>query len=204
MGDKIKPSYCRKGGLECINVIKAITEGLHGSDVYWLGCVVKYIWRWRDKNGVEDLKKAAECLDQLIKGVEKEGAESEPAEPSKPAVATKPSISGWTVVYVECQKPVLLFDRQPNLSELAKAMKDAYKLPTVPSYDRWPGECFLTEFAFYEPNVVIPLRFACMPYTLAEAKHVFKMGYDLCNMSNREPKLTELAKACWLTNRGQH
>lgn len=41
MTDKINPSYYRKGGLECIEAIKAITTGLKGSDAYWLGNVVK-------------------------------------------------------------------------------------------------------------------------------------------------------------------
>ena len=31
MTDKINPSYYRKGGLECIEAIKAITTGLKGS-----------------------------------------------------------------------------------------------------------------------------------------------------------------------------
>ena len=30
------------------------------------GCVVKYVTRWRDKGGVEDLKKARHYLDMLI------------------------------------------------------------------------------------------------------------------------------------------
>ena len=30
------------------------------------GCVIKYVTRWRDKNGVEDLKKARHFLDLLI------------------------------------------------------------------------------------------------------------------------------------------
>lgn len=198
MTDKINPSYYRKGSLECIEVIKAITTGLKGSDAYWLGNVVKYIWRWTDKNGLEDLKKAATCLGRLIEDVEKEGTKYEPAEPSEPAVATKPSISGWTVVYVEGQKPVLLFDHQPNLGELAEAMKDVYNLPTVPSYGSWPNECFLTEFTMHEPST-LPLRFVCMPYTPAESRHVFKMDFDICNMSNREPKVSELIRTCWLT-----
>jgi len=30
------------------------------------GCIVKYVVRWRQKNGVEDLKKAKVYLDKLI------------------------------------------------------------------------------------------------------------------------------------------
>lgn len=35
------------------------------------GCVVKYVSRWRNKNGVEDLKKARHFLDMLIEAEEK-------------------------------------------------------------------------------------------------------------------------------------
>jgi len=30
------------------------------------GCIVKYVTRWRDKGGVEDLRKARHYLDMLI------------------------------------------------------------------------------------------------------------------------------------------
>lgn len=33
---------------------------------YFLTCAFKYIWRFEGKNGLEDLKKARECLDIAI------------------------------------------------------------------------------------------------------------------------------------------
>lgn len=33
---------------------------------YLEGCVIKYVSRWRDKNGVEDLRKAQHYLEKLI------------------------------------------------------------------------------------------------------------------------------------------
>ena len=36
------------------------------------GCVVKYVSRWKNKNGVEDLKKAKHFLDLLIEDTEKQ------------------------------------------------------------------------------------------------------------------------------------
>ncbi len=33
---------------------------------YFEGNVIKYVSRWRDKGGVEDLRKARHCLDKLI------------------------------------------------------------------------------------------------------------------------------------------
>lgn len=35
------------------------------------GNIVKYVWRWRSKNGVEDLRKARFYLDRLIANAER-------------------------------------------------------------------------------------------------------------------------------------
>ena len=61
--------YC-KGGLECIQVIKAqLTPEQNKGYLY--GNVLKYLWRWPDKNGLEDLRKAAKYLEWLQEEVEK-------------------------------------------------------------------------------------------------------------------------------------
>lgn len=41
-------------------------------EAYWWGCVFKYLWRWPLKNGLQDLRKARQCLDYLIDVVESE------------------------------------------------------------------------------------------------------------------------------------
>lgn len=40
------------------------------------GCAIKYLCRWRAKNGVEDLKKARHFIDMLIEMEEKRNADS--------------------------------------------------------------------------------------------------------------------------------
>lgn len=62
--------YKSKSGLEVIEVIRAFTEDLEGLEGYYTGNVLKYMCRWKKKNGLEDLKKARVYLDWLI---EKEG-----------------------------------------------------------------------------------------------------------------------------------
>jgi hypothetical protein len=57
-------------GIECIDAIEAATERLLGLEAVCTGNVLKYIWRWKDKNGVEDLKKAKWYLEKLIKEAE--------------------------------------------------------------------------------------------------------------------------------------
>lgn len=58
--------YQSKSGLEVIDVIRAFTEDLEGVESYYTGNILKYICRWKKKNGVEDLKKARQYLDWLI------------------------------------------------------------------------------------------------------------------------------------------
>ena len=60
--------YC-KGGLECIQVIKAqLTPEQNKGYLY--GNVLKYMWRWPEKNGLEDLRKAKRYLEWLIESLE--------------------------------------------------------------------------------------------------------------------------------------
>lgn len=72
--DKVNhPNHYTQGGIECIRAIEA-SMSPSGFQDYCKGNVMKYIWRWRDKNGIEDLKKAKVYLEWLIESAEKEKA----------------------------------------------------------------------------------------------------------------------------------
>lgn len=59
------PSHYTQGGIECIEAIRAsMTQ--EGFQDYCKGNVLKYVWRWRDKGGVEDLEKAKVYLEWMI------------------------------------------------------------------------------------------------------------------------------------------
>ena len=62
--------YQSKSGLEVIDVIDAFTEDLSGKEAYYTGNIIKYICRWKSKNGLEDLKKANWYLTRLIEQLE--------------------------------------------------------------------------------------------------------------------------------------
>lgn len=65
----VVPQYYKKGGLECYDVQNA-SMGLIKYQGYLEGCVQKYLWRWEEKNGKQDLEKALEYLVKLIETVE--------------------------------------------------------------------------------------------------------------------------------------
>ena len=64
------PSHYTQGGIECIEAIEAACTGLSGEEGYYVGQVIKYIWRWKHKNGLQDLKKAQWYLDHLVDKIE--------------------------------------------------------------------------------------------------------------------------------------
>lgn len=73
MNDNINhPSHYTQGGIETVDYIKAklTKEQFEG---YCIGNVIKYISRYRHKNGVEDLKKARWYLEKAIKKQEGDG-----------------------------------------------------------------------------------------------------------------------------------
>ena len=58
--------YMSDSGLETIDVIEAFTKDLDGIEAYDTGNVIKYICRWKNKGGVQDLEKAMWYIQHLI------------------------------------------------------------------------------------------------------------------------------------------
>ena len=67
------PPHYNQAGIECLDAIAAATGD--GFQYYLQGNILKYLWRYRYKNGLEDLKKAQFYLNRLVK--EKEGQDNE-------------------------------------------------------------------------------------------------------------------------------
>ena len=64
--DPINPKHYRKGQVECIDALTAACHDLHGLESFCTANAIKYLWRWKQKNGVEDLQKAQWYIDKLI------------------------------------------------------------------------------------------------------------------------------------------
>ena len=60
------PNHYTQGNIECIEALKAATSNLKGIEAICTANAIKYLWRWKDKNGVEDLNKAKWYIDRLI------------------------------------------------------------------------------------------------------------------------------------------
>ena len=58
------PPHYNQAWIECIDAIRAATDD--GYEYYLQGNIIKYLWRYRYKNGVEDLEKAQWYLQKLI------------------------------------------------------------------------------------------------------------------------------------------
>ena len=62
----VNPShYKTKNGVEAIELIEAFTEDLPGYEAYLAGTAMKYLCRYKKKNGLQDILKAAWYVDEL-------------------------------------------------------------------------------------------------------------------------------------------
>ena len=61
------PSHYTQGKIECIDAIAEATKHLLGIAAVCVANIIKYVWRYPFKNGLEDLYKAQWYLNELIK-----------------------------------------------------------------------------------------------------------------------------------------
>jgi hypothetical protein len=69
--DNINPSHYRQGGVECIDALEAATVNLRGIEAVCTANAIKYLWRWKEKNGKEDLEKAQWYITKLLTNLAK-------------------------------------------------------------------------------------------------------------------------------------
>lgn len=71
MSDKVNhPAHYNQGAVECIDALEAATANLTGGEAFATASAIKYLWRWKQKGGAEDLKKARWYIDRLIAALE--------------------------------------------------------------------------------------------------------------------------------------
>ena len=63
-----KPNHYTFGKYECIDVLTELcnANNLQGVEGFLYGNIIKYLWRYKHKNGIEDLNKAKWYLERLI------------------------------------------------------------------------------------------------------------------------------------------
>ena len=55
--DMINPSHYKQGKVECIDAIESATVNKTGIEAVCVANVIKYLWRYESKNGLEDVEK---------------------------------------------------------------------------------------------------------------------------------------------------
>lgn len=68
--DNINPAHYKSGKVECIDALESATVNKEGLEAVCVANVIKYLWRYESKGGVEDCKKAKWYLDKLINHLE--------------------------------------------------------------------------------------------------------------------------------------
>lgn len=82
MADAINPSHYKQGKVECIDAIESATIHKTGLEAVCTANVIKYLFRYESKNGLEDVRKAKWYIDKLISFLESQ--EKKPIQHFKP------------------------------------------------------------------------------------------------------------------------
>lgn len=64
------PAHYNQGNVECIDAMAAATVNKCGIEAVCVSNVIKYLWRYEAKNGLEDVKKAQFYLNRLVDELE--------------------------------------------------------------------------------------------------------------------------------------
>lgn len=90
MGDKVNhpDHYQNIAGVEAIDILNDVVKDLPGTQAAMLWNSMKYLFRFQNKNGVEDLKKARNYLDYLIADMEGTDKPDKKKEAPKPVNTT--------------------------------------------------------------------------------------------------------------------
>lgn len=64
------PSHYNKGRIECIDAIDSATVGKTGIEAVAVANIIKYLWRYEEKGGLESVRKAQWYLNKLISELE--------------------------------------------------------------------------------------------------------------------------------------
>jgi len=64
--DSINPSHYKQGSVECIDALEAATVNLKGIEAVCTANAIKYLWRWKEKGGHDDLRKALWYITKLL------------------------------------------------------------------------------------------------------------------------------------------
>ena len=67
MHDSVNQPKHYQGKVECIDAIESAIDGLVGMQAMCTGNAIKYLFRWKRKGGVEDLRKSVWYIEKLIK-----------------------------------------------------------------------------------------------------------------------------------------
>ena len=72
MTDNVIHPTLYAGKVECIDCLESATECLNGIEAVCTGNAIKYLFRWKKKNGIEDLRKCLWYVNHLIEKLENE------------------------------------------------------------------------------------------------------------------------------------
>jgi len=136
MGDSVRelgnnvnhPAHYNQCGIECIDAIKAATTNKPPFEAICVANAIKYLWRYEDKNGLEDVEKALWYIQRLIQELQDKSMKYE-------LVGTENGIgfsSPWHTLIIPKQGDMFNPNDEPREHLLASLFKRGGYCPCQP------------------------------------------------------------------------
>lgn len=131
------PDHYKSGKYEVIDIIDEFTKGLEGTEAVCTANAIKYILRWKKKNGIQDVKKAIWYLTHLVEHLES-CEESIDKEESDLSVKTHTNVAGVTVPDSEPWSS----SEEHTCSSCKFELRKGYRLPCqiCEQHDHWKSK----------------------------------------------------------------
>jgi hypothetical protein len=113
MADKIRPAHYKPRDGSAVDCSRAQQAGLgkQGYQAYLAGCAAKYLWRFPEKNGREDLQKCIQILNMLLDTMPAIHS-TEPAKNSEEKVLPQRNFEARKLIWQE--KLLQYLKKRPN------------------------------------------------------------------------------------------
>ena len=175
MSDPINPQHYKRDGIECIEAIKAAL--VDGFQDYLRGNVLKYLWRYKERNGIEDLRKARQYLEWLIEESEVLAeASGESETPSETPTKTVGIPKGFIEEFIGL------------LREPIKSPPKRYREPTQADLRDGPIKCDYrdNDHEQWRSGFLVYILNGSMPYLCTDKSEQFSGQWEQCQIEVAE------------------
>ena len=127
------PAHYTQGNVECIDALKAATVNKPPFEAICVANIIKYLWRYEEKGGLEDIDKAAWYLQRLHKEVLDKINKYEPIIENDQFIGVK---TPWHTAMIPVEGSMFTPVPEHRVALMSALLQNGGFCPCQPTHDR--------------------------------------------------------------------